>query len=131
MSIAFSSLNFTGPHGVPLEGDIEAPVQVYRVPGIVGEVHLVDRAKSARLSVDVRFRGYASPALLQAAVDTFNAKIGTNDANTSITFSGAFSQTISSCTFLGFSPKSPIMYDGTGVNGWHRKGEFMFIRRLS
>lgn len=131
MAIAFSSLNYTGPHGLIEEGELLAGLQVYRVPGVVGEVHLTDRLKSLPIRIPAHFLNYGTPTLLQAAIDTFNAVVGTAAANTSIVMTGTITQTVTNCTFLGFVPSRPAMYDGSGVNGWHRSGYFLFTRRAS
>lgn len=131
MAIAFSTLTFTGFHGVPVEGEIDAPLQVYRVPGVQGEAHLVDRVKSIPVSIDVTIVNQANLGALQTTLDNINAKVGTADADTSVVISGAVSQTISNCTLLGIFPAGPPKFDGSGTYGWTRKAQLRFIRRLS
>jgi hypothetical protein len=120
---------FGNLHGQIIEGPYLMPVQTLTTPGLIGEAHLIDEAKSRPLSCYFRLSGYSTYGNLVSALTTLDSKIGKLVG--SVILTGTLASTWPRCTFVGFERSRVPTYDGSGQNGWWIEGQLRWIQRAS
>lgn len=129
MSITLAGYTFPGSstHQVPEDGDWENNPIMGTFFGVKGSVELRDAEHGRDIAIPVRFSGYSTEALLNAAKDTVDSKVDTlNDAT--LTVVGLQSTvTFKHCTFRGLLRNgNRPQKDGSGVNGWYQDMTLIF-----
>lgn len=133
MSLTQSDYTFEGVtlHGSVKAGPFDASLVIGRFPGVSGESHLTNPPGGRDLACPVTYYGYASEALLQAAVDRIHAKEGTLTGDLVSVNGAGGSRTEKRCTFVGFeedprgfhySPSVPGLWMVRGVLRWRQRG---------
>lgn len=125
MTITCGTLN-TGSelHGTikPTAWSFSRSIQTYF--GVTGAYRIHGRLHERELTCWLHPTGYATHALLQAAIESVNGAIGTSGTMTWTV--GADSKTFTLCTFEGLELDEDPWLDGSGVNGWQAKGTLRF-----
>lgn len=129
MSITLASYTFPGSstHQVPEDGDWENDPIYASFFGVAGSVELRDALHGRMIPIEVRFSGYATEALLNAAKNTVDAKVGTLNDSTLTVVGLNSTVTFPHCTFQGLMRNgSRPQKDGSGTNGWYQDMVLMF-----
>lgn len=121
---AFESIT---THQLPIEGDWEQEPKVVNFYGVPGSVEIRDAIHGREITLEAKFSGYSTRALLQAALTTLDSKINSlNDKTLTITTSGD-TLTYYHCTFRGFRRVGqPMQVDGSSVNDWFQDGALVW-----
>lgn len=106
------------------ETPYDIDIGVRQFAGVQGELHLVDETKGRNLFSLLTASGYATPALLEAALQTIHAKAG--KLTGTLTADGT---TYVKCTFIGIEPIEPAFQDGSGANGWVQRVRLRWRQR--
>lgn len=125
-TLSHSSIDLITTYGIheseePQEWDFPLFVGVF--PGVVGETHLKDKMKGRDIPVAVRYRGFETRALLEAAMSELESYKG-NDGSLVID-----STTYENCTFASMRRVDRTFYDGSGIHGWTTKVLLVFRQR--
>lgn len=130
MTITMTTLTTgTNLHGTMQVGPWEYARATQSFFGTVGEYYLFGGARSREISAWLQFTGYASHALLQAALATLQSNIAKTGTVT-LTI-GADSTTFTNSTFEGFTPEEDPWLDGSGINGWNLRGRLKWRQRAT
>lgn len=127
--IVFNDFALNHRHGVLVLGPWDFERQVSTYPGLEGELHLTGKRYGRKLSIDYHFLGFESAALLYTALDIVDQQLLNTSGTLLITGNGSPGQPIQNCTFDGFQPAGPVRWDGSGVNGWHIRGQLVWTQR--
>jgi hypothetical protein len=92
-------------------------------PGVRGETHLKDKMKGRDIPIVVRYRGFETRALLEAAMDELEDYKG-NDGSLVVD-----DRTYESCTFASMRRVERTFPDGSGLHGWTVKVLLVFRQR--
>lgn len=116
---AFESIT---SHEVPLEGNYDHAPLVFSFFGVPGSTEIRDTLHGREIRLVAQFRGYATKALLQAALKTVDGKVGTlNDATLTVN-DGVSTLTYYHCTFRGFERTGTASADLNGGTEWIQDG---------
>lgn len=93
--------------------------------GVEGAKEITDIPHDRAIGVEVDFFGFATDADIETFMATLDSKINVLKGTLQI-----FNVTYANCVFKGFQRGEPMLFDGSGVNGWIQNGTLIW-RQLS
>lgn len=128
MSITLGSYTFpvSGTHQVPDKSEWEHNPVYASFYGVEGSVEIPDALHGRTITIESRFSGYTTEALLETAANAVDAKVGQLRDRTLTVVGLQSTVTFPHCSFVGLVPLGRMQKDGSGVNGWFQDFNLVF-----
>ena len=126
MAIVHNGVTFTGKAMPFSVGTAEVAVQPIAATGVYGIGVLIGPPQGRPISCEYIFDGFATKALLTAAVNSVVAASGRLSGT--LIRDGAAADQYPNCVFIGFVPSGPPFYSAGGTTGWVQRGTLHWLQ---